>query len=159
MRLILVAAVLVLSACAPKDGKDGGRGRDGSGCSVQQAMNGAIVICTDGTSALITNGVNGLNGTNGTDGTDGHDGNNGHDGLPGMDGRNGVDAIVEVIDPCGNNPNQFDEVILRLHDGSLLAYFEGHGNDRFLSIIGNGSYRTTDAQQCYFTVTNGVISY
>jgi hypothetical protein len=157
--LFLVIATGLLVACSgPEDGKNG---KNGSSCSVQQAANGAVVLCTDGTSAIISNGTNGLNGTDGqdgVDGTNGQNGTNGHDGLPGMDGRNGVDAVVEIIDPCGDNPGQFDEVLLRLSTGELLAYFES-GSNRFLSLIGNGSYSTTDSQHCHFTVNNGVVHY
>jgi TolA-binding protein len=65
-------------------------------------------------------------------------------------------TIVDFKDPCGNGPG-FDEVLMKTKDGKYIAYFESNGN-RFLSIIENGSYRTTDESGCYFTVNNGVIS-
>jgi hypothetical protein len=63
-------------------------------------------------------------------------------------------GIVEVIDPCGDNPNQFDEVIIKLADGSHIAYFES-GGKRFLTTLGEGSFRTTDKQKCNFSIVNG----
>lgn len=185
-------------ACS-KRGHDGNNGHNGSSCSVQSAVNGAFILCTDGTSAIITNGSNGLDGAIGSTGATGETGPTGQtgadgqigatgsqgptgndgatgsigatgqtgatgntgatgsqgsagvNGLPGMDGRDGIDAIVQVVDPCGDNSGQFDEILLRLSTGELLAYFESGGN-RFLSLIGPGNYRTTDSQQCYFTV-------
>lgn len=63
----------------------------------------------------------------------------------------GYDGIKEVIDPCGDYPGGFDEVILRTTSGKLLAYFES-GTKRFLSVIPVGSYSTTDGSSCGFTV-------
>lgn len=136
----IIAISLILTSCAkPDKGEDGS---NGIGCTIQSAVNGAIVTCATG-SVLITNGLDGVAGV------DGHDG---------LDGHNGVDSIAQLIDPCGDNPGQFDEVLIRLSTGQLLAYFESGGN-RFLSLIGNGNYRTTDSQSCHFTVNNGVISW
>ncbi len=58
--------------------------------------------------------------------------------------------IVKVIDPCGDGVG-FDEILLQLADGTIIAYFES-GGDRHLSVLGVGSYRTTDKQKCFFKV-------
>jgi hypothetical protein len=63
-------------------------------------------------------------------------------------------GIVAVIDPCGDGPG-FDEVILQLADGTLIAYFES-GSRRHLSILGPGNYQTTDQQQCLFSVDSNL---
>jgi len=141
MRTFIVVVLLLLNGCAdkPDNGQDG---KSGS-CSVQTAVNGVVITCTDGTSAVVTNGQHG---------------NNGQDGRDGLDGRDGIDAIVEFIDPCGDNPGHFDEVVLKLSTGELLAYFES-GSHRFLSLIRNGNYRTTDVQNCAFSVNNGVVTW
>lgn len=73
-------------------------------------------------------------------------------GPSGDDGANGKDAVIEVIDPCGDGPN-YDEVVLRLADRSLIAYFQ-NGTQRFLVKLTPGTYVTTDAQQCTFQVDN-----
>ncbi len=62
--------------------------------------------------------------------------------------------IVEIVDPCGNNVGYFDEVLLKLQDGTYVAYFESNG-DRFLTILEDGFYRTTDNQNCRFEIRNG----
>ena len=62
--------------------------------------------------------------------------------------------VTAIVDPCGDGPG-FDEVLLKTSAG-LIAYFETGGN-RHLSILGNGTYQTTDAQSCIFTVSNGEI--
>lgn len=64
--------------------------------------------------------------------------------------------LVETIDPCGDHPRHFDEVILRLESGKLIAYFES-GGKRFLTELVDGHYRTTDRQRCRFEVRNGQI--
>jgi hypothetical protein len=60
--------------------------------------------------------------------------------------------VIKFIDPCGDS-SSYDEVILRMSSGELVAYFED-GSRRFLSILSPGVYQTTDAQKCIFKVTN-----
>lgn len=68
-------------------------------------------------------------------------------------------AITSMIDVCGDESGYFDEVILKTAEGKYVAYFEDGGR-RFLSVIGAGSYRTTDHQQCHFTISNtGVLTF
>lgn len=72
-------------------------------------------------------------------------------------------SITEIIDPCGDGVG-YDEVVLRLSDGSLIAYMEvGQGQGiqkRFLAVLTPGNYITTDQQACVFTVdSNGDLSY
>lgn len=61
------------------------------------------------------------------------------------------DSVVEYIDPCGDNPGKYDEIILKTSSGRLIAYFED-GGKRFLSELTPGNYQTTDHQKCNFTV-------
>lgn len=68
---------------------------------------------------------------------------------------NAQDAVVETVYPCGDSPSKFDEGFLRMKSGKLIAYFENGGN-RMLTVLGPGSYRTTDyAPYCYFDVNTG----
>lgn len=60
---------------------------------------------------------------------------------------------VTIVDPCPNVTNS--EVLLRVQ-GQLVAFYQG--TEGFLTTITNGSYRTTDPQQCTFTVANGQIT-
>jgi hypothetical protein len=155
----------VVGATGPQgeQGPKGDKGDPGENCTVQQAVNGALILCPDGSNVLVMNGEKGDKGDqgdagqDGTDGQDGQQGEKGDKGDKGDDGENGLDApatpysIVAIIDPCGDMPGQFDEILIRLADNTLIAYFESGGN-RFLSAIPAGSYRTTDVQQCHFTV-------
>jgi hypothetical protein len=64
-------------------------------------------------------------------------------------------TVAEIIDPCNNNVG-YDEVLIRLSDNSLIAYFES-GSNRFLTKLTPGSYRTTDTPPyCYFTVNSNL---
>lgn len=77
------------------------------------------------------------------------------DGAAGADGADAVlppDTIVGFIDPCGDHPSHFDEVVLVTADSKLVAYFE-QGSKRFLSVLTPGNYITTDNQACHFSVT------
>lgn len=58
-------------------------------------------------------------------------------------------GIVEVIDPCGNE-TAYDEVLVRMSDDVLMAFFAQHGGR--LSLLGEGSYKTTDGTNCKFDV-------
>ncbi len=61
-------------------------------------------------------------------------------------------TVSKIIDPCGTAPG-YNEVLLRMSDGNLVAYFES-GSNRFLSLIQPGSYRTTDGTNCNFNINN-----
>lgn len=73
----------------------------------------------------------------------------GPQGVPGNDGDPGQDAIIEIIDPCGDGEGYLDEVILVLSDGSLIAWYKNRG----LAVLEPGQYQTTDPQKCLFEVT------
>lgn len=62
-------------------------------------------------------------------------------------------SVIGMYDPCGVNGG-FNEVLLKTADGQWIGYFET-GGYRFLSVLTRGqSYRTTDTQQCYFSISN-----
>lgn len=82
---------------------------------------------------------------------------NGANGLQGEQGEQGIpglDAVAEILDPCGDAPGIYDEVILRLSTGQLLASFSDNAsglNTRF-SLLTPGTYVTTDGSACNFKV-------
>lgn len=118
-------------------GAQGSQGPEGSSCSAQPVVGGALITCTDGTSVVLWNGV---------------DGRNGVDGQDGADAPPTAYTVVGLVDPCGKQ-SSFDEVLLRLQNGDLLAHYAS-GNQQFLARISPGSYVTTDGTHCYFTVSN-----
>jgi hypothetical protein len=118
-----------------KPGKDGKDGQDGA---------------TGAVGPIGPEGQKGDTGTQGVQGIKGDTGAAGPQGLPGEAGKAGQNAVVEVYDPCGDSPG-FDEVILKLADGTLMSYFES-GSNRFLTILRPGTYRTTDGSNCIFTI-------
>lgn len=122
------------------DGINGKDGQDGSSCTVVQTNTGAVITCDDGSYAEVLHGSDGLDGLDGQDGMDGQDG---------QDAPVSPFQIVEVIDPCGKQ-TAFDEVILRMANGQLVAFFASHGG--FLAILGPGTYMTTDGTSCIFKV-------
>lgn len=70
-------------------------------------------------------------------------------------GPAGADAIIEVIDPCGPNPDGPDEVLFRLSSGEIVAWYKNLG----LSVLGDGNYITTDNQRCYFSIHNNITTW
>lgn len=65
-------------------------------------------------------------------------------------------TIIEIVDPCGDAAGIFDEVFLRLSNGTLIASFSDSAsgnNTRFSVIVDGVNYKTTDGSNCYFSVT------
>lgn len=132
-------------------------------CTVSSDVNGTLITCEDGTSSFINNGTNGLDGddcsvmpaSNGAVVTCGTDSVVILNGADGKDAELPDKSISDLIDPCGDNPGEFDEVILKMADGTHVVYFQD-GNKRFLTVLGPGNYQTTDKQKCNFSIdTNG----
>lgn len=140
---ITLTLLLALTACGPD--KVVSRvyetpGKDGSSCSVESVEQGALISCSDGTGAFVANGRDGAEGEDGADGEDG------------LDGEPGSFSIVDSVDPCGDDPNHFDEILLVTAGGDYVAYFED-GGKRFLTILECGkTYQTTDKQACKFKI-------
>lgn len=159
--VFLILMVLTLSACGLKGergktglkGDTGAPGADGGSCSVEQLLNGAVITCSNGTTALISNGINGLDGQDGADGQDGEDGADGQNAPP------TAYTVTELINPCGDGPGH-DEVLLRLANGQIIAHYAGGGNLQFLAVLSPGSYVTTDSPACAFTLhANGTVTW
>lgn len=148
------------------NGHDGANGQDGTSCTIVSLSNGAKITC-GAQDVTIYNGTNGTDGTNGTNGTNGTSCSvtqlaNGVRVTCGTSNAviyNGQDAapsayeVTEIIDPCGDGPG-FDEVLLKLANGKIMAHYAGGGNLQFLTILSPGNYTTTDASACRFNVDN-----
>lgn len=119
-------------------------------CSVTRISESEVrLTCPDGTSEVIANGTNGLNGTDGTNGTNGVDGQNGADGQG-----------VEIIDPCGAESRiGFDEVLIRLPDKTIIAYFKFDSYEHLIRLLPGRTYVTTDDTQCEFKIDSEGIIY
>lgn len=116
------------TGAAGPTGSQGPKGDKGDSCSVQSISNGAIINCTDGTTVIIYNGEDG------------------------SDAPPTPYTVVGLVDPCGHQ-SSYDEVLLRMHDGTLMAHYAS-GSQQFLTIVGPGNYVTTDGTHCYFTVAS-----
>lgn len=168
--------------CEAEDGDTGPAGRDGlsgSACTVSET---GLVSCTDGSSYQIPQPTNGIDGkdalpctvtevSNGAliacgenhvvilNGVDGQAGKDGVDGKDGTDAPPTAFTVTELIDPCGDAPGKYDEVLLRLANGTLLAHY-ADGIKQFLAVIGPGTYATTDDTSCVFTISpTGTVSW
>jgi hypothetical protein len=106
-------------------------------CSVTRISESEVrLTCPDGTTEVIKNGTDGTNGTNG------------QDGQNGADGRS-----IEVIDPCGAESKiGFDEVLIRLPDRTVIAYFRFESYEHLTRLAPGRSYMTTDDTQCTFSI-------
>lgn len=113
------------------NGTDGNPGADGSSCSaITMGDNTKYVVCTDGSSFQVFDGINGTNGTNGQDG------------------------IIAIIDPCGKQSNT-DEIFLKLSTGQIIAVYADQGASKIhLVELVEGSWVTTDGTKCYFSVNS-----
>lgn len=62
-------------------------------------------------------------------------------------------TVQSFIVPCGQVPSVYNETLLKMSDGTIVAYFE-QGSQRFLSTLKPGNYQTTDSKACQFSVNN-----
>lgn len=106
-------------------------------CSVSRISESEVrLTCPDGTTEIIKNGTDGTNGLDGINGTNGQDGQS-----------------IEVIDPCGAESRiGFDEVLIRLPDRTVIAYFRFDSYEHLTRLAAGRSYMTTDDTQCSFTI-------
>lgn len=81
----------------------------------------------------------------------------------GVNGADGVDAPVaqfspvEAIIPC-NNTASYKEILLRLHNGQVLASFSDNasGLNTRLTLIPDGTFMTSDGTNCVFSLATSV---
>jgi hypothetical protein len=70
-----------------------------------------------------------------------------------VEALDGESRVVSFLDPCGDAPGIYDEVLMVTNTGKVIAYFE-NGTKRHLAILTpNTGYQTTDAQACNFSVS------
>ena len=112
-------------------GEAGPQGESGAGCTVTPVANGVEVKCGEGEAVVI---------------------HNGQDGVNGQDGRGGITAytVTSIVDSCGKQAS-YDEVLLRMGNGDLMAHYSD-GSKQFITVIGPGTYLTTDGTSCMFTI-------
>jgi hypothetical protein len=127
------------------NGMNGSNGQDGTSCSVAQVSSGDAVLPNGG--AIVTCGSGSVLISNGEDGLDGIDGQN---ATP-----NSYD-IVDILNPCGESPQVYDEVFLKLRNGQILWLLVDNvnGKNARLSLAQAGTWMTTDGDQCVFTLTS-----
>jgi len=105
--------------------------------------------------ALITCGLSRVLVLNGATGQAGQAGQAGQVGEDGQDGQSSPYMITEIVDPCGDAPGIYDEVLIRI-GSMLLASFSDNANGKNtrLSLLVSGNYVTTDGSNCHFSVDN-----
>lgn len=124
--LIQPREVVFFEGTPGPQGEVGPQGPQGSSCTTTQLSNGLRISCPDGTESVVLNG---------------------QDAAPPS-----YYGVTSIVDPCGRQ-GSFDEVLLKLSNGQILAHFAS-GAQQFLAIIGNGTYSTTDGTSCTFTITS-----
>lgn len=171
-----------------RDGRDGSNGRDGSkgdkgdtgqagtSCKARQVQGGVNVECGDNEPVFISDGIDGIDGANGS----------GcvvlnldpslelpYGGVLMSCGestaliRNGISEVpssqvnvLGVVNPCGVN-GPWDEVLLRLDSGDLVALYAENGSalrSRLVFVRDDVNLETTDGYHCKFrlsTSSNG----
>jgi len=61
-------------------------------------------------------------------------------------------TTVSLVDPCDDYQGHYDEVLMRIEDGRLVAYFESGGQRHLTVLLPNVQYQTTDDQKCKFSI-------
>lgn len=156
MKYIIMIMLVSLTGCGAQGyytlvpvkgekGDVGERGPIGSSCTALQVAVGDPVLPNGG--AVVTCGTNVALVANGEAGAQGVA------GVAGQDAPVNPYSVTEVINPCGPQ-SSYDEVLLALGDGSLVALFTAniHGDYSRLSLIPDGNFVTTDNTSCNFNV-------
>jgi hypothetical protein len=74
----------------------------------------------------------------------------GAQGPQGPKGDAGINGVVDVLNPCGPE-GAFEEILLRLNTGEIIAVFDGGPHkDRLVVLTYPNSYSTTDGFNCEF---------
>jgi len=172
--LFTLLAMLAVGCGRPQDGRNGVDGQPGAPgapgqdghVSLLTLVSGAPTCANGGTTILagidldddlvlageevrqsseICNGLNGQDGANGQDGQDGADG---------QDAPPTPFTPVGLVNPCGDAPGIYDEVFIRLSNGTMIASFSenSNGKNTRFSVLIAGTYVTTDGDNCQFTV-------
>ena len=67
-----------------------------------------------------------------------------------------MNGYATILDPCGDSINHFDEVLIKLYTGEILAVFKD--KNYFMSVLEeNKNYTTSDKQKCKFKIVNGEV--
>lgn len=151
------------AVCNGNNGSNGTNGVDGHNALVKlvASVNGGGASCTTG-------GVSVLSGTdlnnNGqldlSEVSFSKDVCNGNNGLNGTNGTNGNNAPptpftpIALLDPCGDTPGIFDEIFIKLQNGTIIASFsdKANGENTRFSVLVAGNFVTTDGSNCHFSV-------
>lgn len=170
--LVIFALLMAFTACGRRhDGANGLNGTSGSngvdGLNSLVAMASGAASCANGGVTVFSgldanrnNVLDALEVTASADVCNGDDGTNGSNGSNGTNGTNGADAPptaftpVALVNPCGDAPGIYDEIFLKLQNGTLIASFSANSsglNTRF-SVLTAGSYQTTDGDNCTFNL-------
>ena len=65
-------------------------------------------------------------------------------------------GVAEVVDPCGAE-TAYDEILVKLSNGTFIAFFESDNKRRLSVLIENATYETTDGTNCKFKVVNKIV--
>lgn len=153
------------------NGSDGAAGSNGLNSLVTANRSDSIdsLICEDSSGVVITVGLDDNNNNildaseqdsvafvcDGLAGPAGPQGPQGNTGPQGPAGPVSPMSIVSVIDPCGDAPGIYDEVLLKLQNGTIIASFSDNANGKNtrFSLLVPGNYVTTDDSSCAFNVS------
>lgn len=155
-RLLALALLLSLSACCIPKGDTGAQGPSGlPGLPGQDGAQGP-------------KGDTGNKGNKGDTGSQGSPGVNGTNGTNGSNGTNGTNApinpfdIDSLINPCGDAPGVYDEIFIKLKNGTVIVSFSANTSGdltRFVTLPA-GTYQTTDGDSCVFSIdSSGNITF
>lgn len=154
---VFVIITIVLALSCGRDGEQGPPGPNGHNAVVGMTPAGAE--CANGGTIILS--ATDLNDNGLVDAEDGNiQSSTICNGTNGTNGSNGTNAPptpftpVGLIDPCGDAAGIYDEVFIRLSNGTLLASFSDNvnGQNTRFAVITAGSYMTTDGSRCYFSV-------
>lgn len=154
MRYLLV---FLLAGCGAYENRDcylnGEECRD----DVEESQ---TVVVKETKTVVVKQGPKGDKGDRGEDGETviGPVGPQGMPGLPGEVPEPNPYDIEFLFDPCGDDPNEIDEVLMVTYSGLVIASFSDspNGKNTRFVVLPDGDYQTTDGSDCEFNIPEDV---
>lgn len=138
-----------LTSCAPQQESFA----EASPCSVSKTQVGALIMCPDGSQAMIENGTPGEQGANGVQGAVGPQG---QQGLAGLDGVLG-EPVQLCSGPTPTYPSIFPEVAFCI-DGHLYGSMNNNSSYQYISELPDGAYSSNgQGANCNMVISGCIV--
>lgn len=159
MKIFLLLIAFFMMGCGKCDIPTAPQGLSGTPGTNGQNGHNSLIAMASGASGCSNGGITLLAGLDADDSgiLDSSEVSSSAEVCNGTDGQDAPPTSFTptgLIDPCGDAPGRYDEVFIKLANGSLVASFSDNmsGQNTRFSVLTAGTYQTTDGDNCVFTL-------